>query len=126
MNRLNRQRGMTIWSLSFVLAVLGISVYLVFLLLPPYMDDYKVRTTLNNLVKQSDIGTMTRDDIVTSLEKRFDIDTISHINLKQDLTVEKRGPFRIIQIHYETEIPVVGNLYFVLKFRHDKQVKADG
>jgi len=126
MNSLNRQRGMTMWSLMFVLTVLGFAVYLGLLLIPAYMSDYKVKTTLNNLVKQSDIGTMSQEDIYQSLEKRFDIDTITHVNLKQDLKIEKRGPFRIIRINYETEIPVLGNLYIVLKFRHDKQVKAGG
>ena len=125
MNRLNRQRGMTMWSLMFVLAVLGFSVYIGFLLLPPYMADFKVKSTLDQLAKQSDIGSMSRDDIITSLDKRFDIDSISHINLKQDLKIEKRGPNRLIMIHYEVEVPVFGNVSVLLKFKHDKQVKAD-
>jgi hypothetical protein len=125
MNTLTHQRGMTMWGLMFVFAVIGFVVYMGIILFPPYMSDYKVASTLNNLAKQSDVGSMTRDDIVNSLEKRFDIDSITHINLKQDLKVEKRGPNRLIMIHYEVEVPVAGNLYVLLKFKHDKQVKAD-
>ena len=125
MNRLNRQRGMTMWSLMFVLVVIGFVMYIGILLFPPYMADFKVKSTLDNLAKQSDIGTMSRDDIITSLDKRFDIDTITHINLKQDLKIEKRGPNRLIMIHYEVEVPVFSNVYVLLKFKHDKSVKAD-
>ncbi len=125
MNTLNRQRGMTMWSLMFVLIVLGFSVYIGFILFPPYMADFKVKSTLDQLAKQSDIGSLSRDDIITSLDKRFDIDDVRHINLKQDLKVEKRGPNRLIMIHYEVEAPVFGNVYLLLKFKHDKSVKAD-
>lgn len=125
MNRLNRQRGMTMWSLMFVLVVLGFVVYMGILLFPPYMADFKVKSTLDNLAKQSDIGSMSRDDIITSLDKRFDIDNITHIDLKKELRVEKRGPNRLIMLDYEAEAPVFGNLSVVLKFKHVKQVKAD-
>ena len=125
MNRLNRQRGMSMWSLMFVLTVLGFSVYIGFLLLPPYMADFKVKSTLDQLAKQSDVGSMSRDDIINSLDKRFDIDDIKHINLKQDLKVEKRGPNRLIMIDYEVEAQVAGNVSMLLKFKHVRQVKAD-
>jgi len=125
MNRLNRQRGMSMWSLMFVLTVLGFSVYIGFLLFPPYMADFKVKSTLDQLAKQSDVGSMSRDDIINSLDKRFDIDDIKHINLKQDLKVEKRGPNRLIMIDYEVEAQVAGNVSMLLKFKHVRQVKAD-
>ncbi|OGI40114.1 MAG: hypothetical protein A2140_07020 [Candidatus Muproteobacteria bacterium RBG_16_62_13] len=125
MNRLNRQRGMSMWSLMFVLIVLGFSVYIGFLLFPPYMADFKVKSTLDQLAKQSDVGSMSRDDIINSLDKRFDIDDIKHINLKQDLKVEKRGPNRLIMIDYEVEAQVAGNVSMLLKFKHVRQVKAD-
>ena len=125
MNRLNRQRGMSMWSLMFVLTVLGFVVYIGFLLFPPYMADFKVKSTLDQLAKQSDVGSMSRDDIINSLDKRFDIDDIKHINLKQDLKVEKRGPNRLIMIDYEVEAQVAGNVSMLLKFKHVRQVKAD-
>lgn len=126
MNTPNRQRGMTMWGMLFVFVVIGFVVYLGILLFPPYMADFKVKSTLDNLAKQSDVGSMSRDDLILSLDKRFDIDNITHINLKQDLKLEKRGNFRLIKIHYEVEVPVFGNVNLLLKFKHDKQVKADG
>jgi len=126
MNTANRQRGMTMWGLLFVFVVIGFVAYIGILLFPPYMADFKVKSTLDNLAKQGDVGTMSRDDLIISLDKRFDIDNITHIDLKQDLKLEKRGNFRLIKIHYEVEAPVFGNVYLLLKFKHDKQVKADG
>jgi hypothetical protein len=116
------QRGMTMWGVLFILSVLSFVLFLLFKLFPPYMTDIKVKSALDSLAKQSDIGTMGKGEIGESLGKRFDIDMVEGVDLKTALTVETRGRMKVIRIHYEQVIPMVYNISALLEFDHQKQV----
>jgi hypothetical protein len=115
---------MTFWGLAFVIGVFVFAFFLLFKLYPPYLEDFKVKTALESLSKQSDIGSMSRADIAASLEKRFDIDNVSEVDPKKDLTVETRGRVKIISISYEKIVPIVGNVSILLQFDHQKEVRS--
>ena len=53
MNLKSRQQGMTMWSLAFVLGVIAFVILLIFKLLPPYVEDMKVRAALIVLARTS-------------------------------------------------------------------------
>lgn len=118
------QKGMTFWGLSFVLGVLAFFLFLLFKLLPPYLIDLKVSTALNGLAQESDVGSKSKIEITQSLYKRFDVDDITHVELKRDLTLELRGRTKIIRIRYETVVPMAFNISALLKFEHVAEVKS--
>lgn len=118
------QKGMTFWGLSFVLGVLAFFLFLLFKLLPPYLIDLKVSTALNGLAQESDVGSKSKIEITQSLYKRFDVDDITHVELKRDLTLELRGRTKIIRIRYETVVPMAFNISALLEFEHVAEVKS--
>jgi hypothetical protein len=118
----NSQRGMTMWSVLFILGVLSFVLFLVFKLFPPYMTDLKVRSALDSLAKQSDAGALGKPEIAEALGKRFDIDMVEGLDLKNALVVETRGRMKVIRIQYEQVIPMVYNISALLEFSHEKQV----
>jgi len=120
----NRQQGMTLWGLLFVLAVIAFAVFLVFKLFPPYMEGFKVRAALDTLSRQADVATMTPADIRTTLEKRFDIDDVRSVKLNEHLSIESRGRTRVIRINYEVAIPIVANISILLDFDHRREVRS--
>ena len=124
MHNHQRQRGMTFWGLSFVLGVLAFSLFLLFKLFPPYMEDFKVKAALDSLARQPDVGSLSRADIASALDKRFDIDNITAVKLAKDLTVEARGRTKVIRIRYENVIPIVANVSVLLEFDHAKEVRS--
>ena len=126
MKVLKNQRGMTMWSLLFVLGVIAFITFLVLKLFPPYMADIKVRSALDSLARQSDVDTMTKSDIVVALEKRFDIDSVTHVDPRKDLVITTRGRMRIIRIKYEAVIPMVANISALLEFDHQREVRGSG
>lgn len=126
MKSITTQRGMTMWSLLFVLGVLALVMFLFLKLFAPYKDDFKVRTALDSLVRQPDISSMGKNEIIEALSKRFDIDDISHVKLGTDLTVETKGKLKVIRIKYEAVIPMVYNISALLEFDHVRQVRASG
>jgi type II secretory pathway pseudopilin PulG len=118
----NRQQGMTMWGMLFVISVIAFVVFMVIKLFPPYKDDFKVKAALDSVMRQSDAASLTREDIVGSLSRRFDIDDISHVALDKDLQIATRGKMKVVAINYEVEVPIVSNVYVLLKFEHEKQV----
>jgi hypothetical protein len=124
MQRRQHQQGMTFWGLVFFLSVLAFVLFIGFKLFPAYMEDFKVKAALDSLARQPDIGAMSRADISSALEKRFDIDNIDSVKLAQALSVETRGRQKIIRIRYDNVIPIVANLSILLEFDHVKEVRG--
>ena len=120
----NRQRGMTIWGWTFVLAVLAFVLFLLFKLFPPYMNDFKVRNALDSTARDQNIASMTKRDIREAFYKKFDIDDIKHVNLTENVTIESRGRTKVIRISYEVVVPMVFNISALLEFDHAREVSA--
>ena len=95
-----RQKGITIWGLMVVAAVFIFFVLLFFKLLPPYLEYGKVRTSLENLVKQPNAGDL------------------------ENLFVEKKPGATIIRVAYERRIPLAYNITALIDFEHSVQVGA--
>ncbi len=120
------QRGMTMWSLLFVLGVIALIVFLVLKLLPVYLADLKVRSALDSVARQNDSGSMSKGEIIEGLAKRFDIDNVEHVDLSKDLTITARGRVRVIRIKYEAVVPMVANVSALLDFDHQREVRGSG
>lgn len=126
MRTLKNQRGMTMWSLLFVLSMIALVVFLVLKLLPVYLADMKVRSALDSVTRQSDAGSMSKGELIEGLAKRFDIDNIEHVDLGKDLTITARGRNRAIRIKYEAVVPMVGNVSALMEFDHQREVRGSG
>jgi hypothetical protein len=118
----HRQLGITFWGMMFVIGVMSCVLFILFKLFPPYMEDLKVKTALDSLMRQPDVSSMTRPEILNALDKRFDIDNVTDVDLNKSLIVESRGRRKIIAIRYENIVPVVGNISALLEFDHTKEV----
>jgi hypothetical protein len=120
------QSGMTMWGMLFVLGVLAFFLFLLFKLFPPYMTDFKVRSDLDGLARESDLSSMNRGEIAEALSKRFDIDAVDSVDLNSALSVDMRGRMKIVRIKYEVVVPMFHNISVLLDFDHEKQVAAGG
>lgn len=126
MRHRSRQRGMTFWTLSFFLGVLAFSIFVLFKLIPPYMESFKVGGALDSLARQPDVGSMSKAQINEALYKRFDIDNVDTVKLDKDLTIESRGRLKIIRVKYENVVPLLGNVSFLIEFDHAIEVRSGG
>jgi hypothetical protein len=122
MQSTSRQRGMTFWGMLFVLGVIAVVMFLIFKLFPVYLGDFKVKAALDSLARQHDIATMSKTDIASALEKRFDIDDVRDVDLKRGLTIEPRGRARVVRIRYEVIVPIVANISALIEFDHAREV----
>ncbi len=116
-----RHKGMTMWSAAFVIAVAVIFLFLLFKLLPPYLEDLKVQTALNGLARETGVGAMSRTELVERLAKRFDIDNVTNVKAEQ-LRIQPQGKTKVIRLTYEVVVPLVYNVSALLEFDHARQV----
>jgi len=118
-----RQAGMTMWSLLFVLGTLAFFFFLFIRLFSPYMDDFKVKTALESLGRQPDVGSMTVPAIQEAIRKRLEIDSADSFDLSA-LTVETKGKTKTIRIKYEAVVPMAFNISALLSFDHAVEVRV--
>jgi len=122
----NTQRGMTMWSLLFVLGVIAITVFLILKLLPVYLGDMKVKSALESVSRESDVGSMNKSDIGEAIRKRLEIDNVDDLDLSKVMTITPRGRNRVIRIQYSSTVPMVANISALLEFDHQVEVRGSG
>ncbi len=120
MNPKSRQRGVTMWGMFMISLMVVFFALLLFKLLPPYLQDLKVKTALDSVEEQARSG-MSNPEIMTALRKRFDIDDIEHVELS-DITIQRRGNFKVINIEYEAVVHLVLNISALMDFEHSAEV----
>lgn len=115
------QAGMTMWSGAFVIGALAFFLFMFLKLLPSYLEDMKVKSAMDGLARDPNIATMTRIEIINSLDKRFDIDSVTGVKPAQALVLESRGKTRVIRMNYEAVIPLFYNISALLEFNHVRE-----
>lgn len=108
--------------LSFITISLIFGVFVFFLLTglkiyPGYYEYFSVKTSMEGLKGDSNLGSMNKKDIWLALEKRFEINMVNTVKMEH-LTVEldKKTKKRNIRLNYEYRVPLYGNVDAVLKF----------
>ncbi len=122
MNRHQYQKGMTMWGMAAVLGLIVFFTLLILNLLPPYLENMKVKTALESVSRQPDIGAAPREEIMNMLQRRFDIEDIDRIDLSKDLKIELKNRNKVIRIAYQVQVPLAYNISALLAFDDSVEV----
>lgn len=117
-----RQRGMTMWGTAFVVFVGVVFLFLLFKLLPVYIEDFKIRTAIEGLAAEPGAAVMSRAELVERLGKRFVIDSVDEVNANQ-LRVGARGRQKVLALRYEVVVPLAYNVSALLEFDHEREIR---
>lgn len=118
------QTGATLWSMISISMLVIFFGLLLIKLIPPYLADMKVMAALDSIERQAKGSSMSNAQIMIALEKRFDIDMITHVNVREDVVIEREGRMKIVRIAYEAQVPLVFNISALLEFDHSAEVRA--
>jgi hypothetical protein len=125
MQRKTMQSGMSMWGFMVVVVLAVFFLFLFFKLLPPYLEFFKVKTSLENVAQQSNAANMTRMDVANALDRRFSIEDITRVDVKKDLKIEKAPSGRtLIRIQYQVIVPLAYNVSALLDFDHGVESAA--
>ena len=121
----HKQSGVTFWGFALVAFLIVFFTLLTLKLVPPYIENAKVRTALENVVKQPNAANMSKVEIVDALQRRFDVDDVSRANLKTDLTITKSpdGRSTKLRIAYEVRVPLAYNISALLTFDENAEAR---
>jgi hypothetical protein len=110
-----KQRGLTFISLIILLGVIGFFVLLILKIGPIYMNHAKVVNALDALEATDNLTSMSQQQIITSLDKRFNLNYVENVS-HDDITIVSKPGYVKVNIDYERIEPIIGNLSVLVEF----------
>lgn len=124
MMNIRRQDGMTMWSIVSLVLIGIFFLLLAFKLIPPYIDDLKIGSAIKRVANKPGAGSKTADELRISLQKMFDVEYISDTSFVKAIEIRPRGPnAKIINLEYEVEVQLAGNISALLYFEHEYEAR---
>ncbi len=110
-----KQRGLTFISLVLLLGLIAFFTLLVLKIGPIYFNHSKVVNALKAVEESVDISTMSKGQIQSSLDKRFNMNYVEFVT-KDDITIVAQPGFVKVNIDYDRIEPIIGNLSVLVEF----------
>ena len=120
MRSMHRQKGVTAIGWLIILGLIGFFTLLTLKMAPAYMEYYKVVSSLESLEEEP--GLQNAADIRRLLNRRFNISYVESIN-ERDVQIRNAGPFLRVTAKYESRVHLFGNVYVVMAFNKQVQVR---
>lgn len=121
-NTRTNQRGLTLISWLVVLVFLLFQIVIAMNVLPVYMTDSTVKTVLEGMTTDSSTGNMTTKELKSSVLKRLNISSVYSIK-PEHVKVKKGRNGNTITVDYEPRGPLIGNLEYIVHFKHEVKIK---
>jgi hypothetical protein len=123
MTLLRAQRGMTLIGWVVVLMLIGFFALLAMRLVPVYLENYTVKSTLKSLQNEPEITKKSPFEIRRLIDNRLYINYVTTVDAKQFSIVQKGGR-TTVGVDYQVERPFIGNVYLLVKFHDAEEIIA--
>jgi hypothetical protein len=112
----SKSEGLTFITIVILLLVIGFFTLLVLKIGPIYYDNSLVKSAIAGLKEEPSLMTMSKREITSSLEKRFDVSYVKDVTAN-DVIVTKRGKgYLKVVLDYEVVENIAGNLDVLVTF----------
>ncbi|MEE9424085.1 MAG: DUF4845 domain-containing protein [Methylococcales bacterium] len=112
----SKSEGLTFITIVILLMVVAFFTLLVLKIGPIYYDNSLVKSAIAGLKEEPSLMTMSKREIASSLEKRFDVSYVKDVTAK-DVIVTKRGKgYLKVALDYEVVENIAGNLDVLVTF----------
>ncbi|MCF6249951.1 MAG: DUF4845 domain-containing protein [Methylococcaceae bacterium] len=112
-----RQYGLTLISILLILGLIAFFVLLTLKIAPIYMNHSKVVNALSAVENMVDVETLSKREILSSLDKRFSMNYVEKVN-RDDITITMSDGYVKVDVEYERVEKLIGNLSVLVQF-HD-------
>lgn len=114
-----QQAGMTTLGFMILVVFVGLFAFAAIRLTPVYLNYLKVAGVVDGVYKEFDSQNPTRSSILTSINRRFQVESVSVIT-DRDLKVTQDDGGFLIEAKYDHTTPFIANVHFTVRF--DKSV----
>lgn len=120
METLHKQRGLGLFGMIFVLALVGFVALVLVKCLPLYMNQMTIARDLHEVANQ--VATSGSDvdvaEVRRAVERRWDIDYVSQLEPK-DIKIGNTDRGLMMSYDYEARAHLFYNIYIVIQFAED-------
>lgn len=116
-----RQKGITAVGALVILVLVGFLALAVIKLFPVYMEHFSVTASMESLKEKPGDGPLNKRTLEQLLMRRLNINSVSSVD-REHITVEPVSGGHLVSVVYETRVPFVANIDFVVSF--DDEVKV--
>lgn len=112
------QTGASIWLVLLMVIVLGFGAIFALKLIPIYIESHKIDKAMEGALSGASAD-QTVNDVKDALIRRLDIDDVRRIldrNWRDYVTITKKGPRFTMEVVYDAEEHLFGNVYIVARF----------
>ncbi len=113
---MKRERGLTMTGFLTWSVVIVLTAFIMFKLLPFYLEYFYVQKAVDGVAKDLDLQTATPKEVRSSFEKRAMIDNINAIR-GEDLEIIKEGNSAVVNVSYSVKVPLVANIAACIDFQ---------
>ncbi len=122
-NTRSSQRGLTLISWMIVIVFALSQIIIAMNVLPVYLTDSTVKTVLEGLTTDTSATNMTTKELKQSVLKRLNISSVYSIK-PEHVKVKKGRNENTIIVDYEPRGPILGNLEYIVHFKHEVKIKS--
>ena len=117
----SRQVGITAVGFLVLALFIGLFAFAAIRLTPVYLNYMKVAGVIDGVFKEFDSQNPSRNAIVISVRRRFDVESVSIITARDIKIINDSGGFKVEAV-YDHTTPFIANVSFTVHF--DKRVKV--
>lgn len=119
MQTLKRQRGISMPLLVLIIAIGGFFLLCAFRLVPVYVENRYVVAALNSLADDPEqLHSMSAGQIRQTLQRFYQINNVNSPGPTQNINVDKRSANTVVNINYETRVPLLWNIDLLVSFEN--------
>ena len=120
---MHKQKGLTFISWLIILGIVLFNGILALNIVPVYINDHSVKTLMRNLEMDSTVRGKTAKDLKRTITKRLRINNVYSVT-KEHISVKKAKTGYLIRIEYEPRGKLIGNLDYIVTFKHEATIPA--
>ena len=121
MRSMTKQKGMTGIGWLLVLVLIVFFSLIIINIVPIYLNGYKITTQLSSLKADPMAHGKQPHELRTLLLRRLDIDSLTDLKA-ENITITRQKNSHLVQVDYQKETKLFGNLYVVVKFDESAEV----
>lgn len=110
------QRGITVIGMLILIVIIAFMALVAMKVVPMYIEYYTIKSTIESIRNESDLGQMSATDIYNAMDKRFNIGYVERIKAR-DLKIKNdpSGRGRVLELVYNDERELFYGLFVLLK-----------
>ena len=115
MKSLNKQRGMSVYTVALIILVVSFFATLVVKLGPVYMDQWYLNGMLQSMADEPETESMNISDIRSGLSKRMLVNNVE-FDAKEGLKLDTKSNPKKMILDYSKQVHVMFNVDALVKF----------